>query len=270
MGFDVLGANTDNIFVRKSGLHKPKDFQPLIDEIHHRTGLIIELEGVFDWLAFLPSKLNPMIGVANRYFGKFADGSIKVRGLAQRRADSPVWIAEAEREIMEKFAESTWNLEDRLSEAIEITRRHFAELDNQQIPLVNLVVKKKLTRELHEYTSPAEAAKAAKQLVAAGKEVRVGQRIRFIYTHGEKTSVLAWGLPEEPAYSAVNKQRYKELLLRTVHQIVQTFGISEEELQGLVERNTKQLPLWQEGDKEKPREITPSLADTLFAPYLPK
>jgi len=270
MGFDVLGANTDNIFVCKPGLCKSEDFQSLIAEIQHRTGLIIELEGIFDWLAFLPSKLNPRIGVTNRYFGKFSDGSLKVRGLAQRRADSPLWIIEAEREIMEMLAESKWNLAERLPEVIAITRRYLAELNAEQVPLANLVVKKKLTREVHEYTNPAEAAKAARQLAAAGKQARVGQRIRFIYTHGDKTSVLAWGLPKKPAYSTVNKPRYKELLLRTVHQIVQMLDVNEAELLSLVDNRVKQLVMWPPDDHPGAHCETPSLAEDLFAPYLSK
>jgi len=87
-GFDVLAGNTDSVFIHKDGASQPEDFQALIDEINQRTGLTIELEGIFQWLAFLPSKMNPRIGASNRYFGKFYDGGLKVRGMAQRRADT--------------------------------------------------------------------------------------------------------------------------------------------------------------------------------------
>jgi DNA polymerase elongation subunit (family B) len=100
MGFKVLGANVDSLFVHKEGASRPQDFRPLMDEINFRTGLVIELEGIFDWLVFVASKLNPRIGAANRYFGRFDHGGLKVRGLAQRRSDTPNWIADAEREIL--------------------------------------------------------------------------------------------------------------------------------------------------------------------------
>ena len=47
MGFRVLAANVDSLFVRKEAAACPQDFSPLMDEIVSRTGLTIELEGVF-------------------------------------------------------------------------------------------------------------------------------------------------------------------------------------------------------------------------------
>ena len=100
MGFKVLGANVDSLFVQKEGAKHPQDFKPLMDEIMFHTGLIIELEGIFDWLVFTASKHNPRIGAANRYFGRYDQGGLKVRGLAQRRSDTCNWIANAEQEIL--------------------------------------------------------------------------------------------------------------------------------------------------------------------------
>ncbi len=247
MGFKVLGANTDSLFVQKPGAVEARDFQDLLAEIDRRTGLTIQLEGVFEWLIFLPSKLNPTTGVANRYFGKFDDGHLKVRGLAQRRSDSCHWISDAEKEIMELLA-SELDLErpmDCVLKAIQITRRCLEKLNREETPIEDLVVKKRLTREPRAYTGVSESAQAALQLEGVGKQAFSGQRVRFIYTHGGKSKVLAWDLPGKPDYKAVNKRTYTGLLLRTVYEILSSFGLSEVDLISMVQENSRQLELFE-------------------------
>jgi len=243
MGFRVLAANVDSLFVQKEGAKVPEDFKPLMDEILFRTGLIIELDGIFDWLIFTSSKLNPRIGAANRYFGKFDDGGLKVRGMAQRRSDTCNWIANAEREIMALLASETdaAKLVDFIHQVITFTQALIEELDAERVPIEDLVCQTKLSREPAEYKGNSTSAKAARQLAAVGKDLRVGQRVKFIYTHGEKSNIFAWGLSIEEDYSLVSKKRYKELLLRTVHQILQPLGLEEDDLLSLVYDNRRQL-----------------------------
>ena len=269
-GFDVLAGNTDAVFVHKEGVSKPEDFQPLIEEINQRTGLIIELEGIFQWLAFLPSKGNPRIGASNRYFGKFYDGALKVRGMAQRRADMPTWITTVERAIMAELAREpkTEHLPDRIPAALAIIYQQIADLYAGQVSLEDLVTRKRLTREPEEYKGKSDCAKAANQLRAAGINVRVGQRIPMLYVKGEKPGVCAWGLPEAPKWSQIDKTRYRDLLIRTVYQVLQPLGMSESDLTSLVIGGGRQLELWPEEHEGDFFEEDFSLANDLFGPFL--
>jgi DNA polymerase elongation subunit (family B) len=261
MGFKVLGANVDSLFVQKDAAVRPRDFSLLMNEIMFRTGLVIELEGIFDWLVFTASKLNPCIGAANRYFGKFDHGGLKVRGLAQRRSDTPKWIADAEREIMFLLAGESdpARLPALISQAITLTRSFFDDLDAERVPVQDLVCQTKLSKEPHEYKGNSTSAKAARQLAAEGKHPRVGQRVKFVYTFGEKTSIFAWDLGIEPNYSLINKLRYKELLLQTVHQILQPLGLEEVDLISLVHDNHRQLALWSQEESWNGGEIEDSV-----------
>jgi len=252
LGFRVLAANVDSLFVQKEAAVRPRDFKLLIDEITSRTGLNLELEGIFDWLVFTASKLNPRIGAANRYFGKWHHGGLKVRGMAQRRSDTPNWIADAEREIMALLGDESNadRLPALIPEAIALTRSFLDDLDAERVPVENLVCQTKLSKAPNEYKGNSTSTKAARQLADEGKHLRVGQRVKFIYTHGEKTSIRAWDAAIEPDYSLVNKARYKELLLRTVHQILEPLGLEEGDLISLVHENRRQLALWNGDDFE--------------------
>ncbi|MBC8508679.1 MAG: hypothetical protein H8D34_27790 [Chloroflexi bacterium] len=267
-GFDVLAGNTDSVFVHKEGVSQPEDFQALIDEINLRTGLTIELEGIFQWLAFLPSKMNPRIGASNRYFGKFYDGGLKVRGMAQRRADTPTWITEIERAIMAELAgePKTEHLKEHLSHALAIIYQAVADLYAERVPLENLVTRKRLTREPEEYKGKSDSAKAATQLRAAGINVRVGQRIPMIYVKGEKPGVYAWGLPVLPKWNQIDKTRYRDLLIRASYQVLQPLGMKETDLTSLVIGGGRQLELWPKSGGFDEQDSP--LADELFNPYL--
>ena len=66
----------------------------------------MNLEGVYQWMAFLPSKGNPESPVANRYFGLFKSGKIKARGVSFRRSDTPPLIQEAQLRMIEVLGEA--------------------------------------------------------------------------------------------------------------------------------------------------------------------
>ena len=75
------------------------------------------------------------------------------------------------------------------------------------------------------YLSPA--ARAASQLQSIGKNIRMGQRIQFIYTK-TKQGVRAWDLPEPFNPALIDIAKYKELLFRAVHEVLQPLGVTEE------------------------------------------
>ncbi len=101
LGFTVLHLYVDGLWVKKPGAKTVDDFQTLLDEISRRTHLPIALDGVYRWVAFLPSRVNKRVPVANRYFGVFQDGSLKVRGIEARRGDTPAFIVETQMQMLE-------------------------------------------------------------------------------------------------------------------------------------------------------------------------
>jgi hypothetical protein len=85
---------------------------------------------------------------------------------------------------------------------------------------------------LSEYKVPSPAAIAARQLEQAGKSLRPGQIVRFIYTLGEP-GVRAWDLVGFFNQKTIDTSPYKALLNRAMETVVKSFGIQKE----------KQLPI---------------------------
>jgi len=231
LGFTVLHMYVDGIWVRRAGARRVEDFQPLLEEITGRTGLPVSLEGIYRWLAFLPSKVDPRRPVPNRYFGAFKDGSFKLRGIELRRRDTPLFIIQAQMDMLNclRDAPEAGRLADRLPAIVSLLRRRLADLRTGRVPLEHLLVAQKLSRELDEYSVPSPAAHAAAQLAGVGKSLRPGQMVRFLYTRG-RPGVIAWNLPAAPDPRTLDVERYTELLLRAAATILQPFGVEQDAL----------------------------------------
>jgi DNA polymerase-2 len=233
-GFDVLHIYVDSLFVSKPGASK-EDFQTLVDQIEQGTGLPMELENVYSWFAFLGSRQNPNVSVANRFYGIAVNKEHKLRGIALRRHDVPYFVAQVQRGILDILARETDLAKSResLPEVLIFLRQQLSLLKRREIPLEQLVIAQTLSRELEKYSVLSPLFNAARQLQTQGKPVKMGQRIRFLYI-GPSPGVHAWGLPTEPNPRAVDIPRYQELTLRAVHEILQPLGVSEKILRDWV------------------------------------
>jgi DNA polymerase-2 len=245
MGFSVLHMYVDGLWVHKPGASRPQDIQPLLLEIAGRTGLPIALDGIYRWVALLPSRVDARVPVANRYFGAFQDGSLKLRGLEARRGDTPPWIAHRQTALIEALAALPGETAGPgcLPWLMRWLRAALAELRSGRIPLEQLLAAQKLSRALDEYRTPSPAARAATQLAAVGKHLRAGQRVRFLYTLGEP-GVHAWDLPTPPDRRSLDLARYQELLIRAVGAVMQPFGIQEDELRLRARGSTPNVTFW--------------------------
>lgn len=228
LGFSVLHMYVDGIWVKKAGCKNVKDFDSLLTSIHERTGLPISLDGIYRWIAFLPSRQDPRISVANRYFGVFQDGSTKERGIELRRHDTPTFISKTQRKMLNILAQAqdARDLPYYFPEIQALVNENLNTLRLGKASLEDLIVCQRLSRELGEYLMPSAAARAAMQLKAIGRSLRPGQSVRFLYMRGEP-NVRAWDLPEAPNPAEIDLQYYRKLLLEAVETILGPIQESE-------------------------------------------
>ena len=101
------------------------------------------------------------------------------------------------------------------------------------MPLEDLLVTQRLSREIAQYKDPSPAARAAAQLEVIGQHVRPGQKVRFLLLRGS-AGVHAWNLPASPEPQQLDFARYRELTVRAASNIFAPLGISEGLLNALV------------------------------------
>jgi len=192
-----------------------------MNAIEHKTGIPIALEGVFKWVAFLSSKRDARVPVPNQYFGAFRDGSLKYRGIELRRRDTTLWVRKIQLNVLETLAQANTpqevaNLVPTVYNQVECAKQ---ELKDGRVPLVQLIVRQKLSRALEAYKSPSAAARAALQLQAKGQQVAPGQSIEFLFTR-DRSGVHAWELHESLDPRKLDVKRYTRLLDRAVQTLL--------------------------------------------------
>lgn len=243
-GFDVLHLYVDGMWAVKPGAHRVEDFQPLLESITDRTGLPISLDGIFRWVAFLPSRRDERVPVANRYFGVFQDGEVKVRGVELRRLDTPPFISRMQADMLSILAkqDTPAGLYACLPALMDRLQRSLDDVRLVRLPLADYLVTLRVSRPLEEFRTPSPTARALAQLRQVGKELRPGQRVRFLFLRGEPR-VWAWDLPTQPDPAALDTQRYRTLLLRAAGTILQPFGVPEESLREWAVGQAVTMPL---------------------------
>ena len=182
-GFSFLHGLTDAVWVsREDATHD--DYRRLAETITGETGMPIALEGVYRWIAFLPSKRNPAVAVPNRFAGAFSDGTLKVRGISLRRSDTPPFVARLQRRLLERMAaaEDLPALRAMLPELRETVDVAAAELREGRVPPEELAVARRLSRAPERYVAPTAAAEVARELCGRGVTLRPGSKIRYLLT----------------------------------------------------------------------------------------
>lgn len=227
-GFSVLHLYVDSLFVSKPDA-TAKDFQALAEEIERETQMPMDFDGViFPWFAFLGTRENPKLGVANRFYGLSPDGEHKIRGIALRRGDTPRFVSDVQMNVLNILAKETdsTKLIDILPEILETVREQLSFLKNKEVSLEDLVIRHKLSREPERYRVLSASAIVIKQLAVHGKTLRRGQQARFIYV-ARGPGVFAWDSPAQLDSHMIDVSRYKELILRAVYEVLQPIGVPE-------------------------------------------
>ncbi|MGI6251125.1 MAG: DNA polymerase domain-containing protein [Anaerolineaceae bacterium] len=243
-GFEVLHMYVDSLWVKRKGANRPEHFSELLEKILLRTGLTINLDGIFRWVAFLPSKTDVRIPIANRYFGVFQSGEMKMRGLESRRRDTPLWIADVQRRMIHAIGQATTcaELPQVLIQAFKLYYDALDQLRSGKVSPDQLVINGKVSYSLDAYKVTTASVRAARQLEAAGISVRPGMRIRFLFTTGEP-DVFAWDTGDFFDPAKLDKAKYIELLAKIGASVFLPFGIDPPTLQEWSQTGRLQLAL---------------------------
>ena len=130
---------------------------------------------------------------------------------------------------------------DALPDVLGLLRRMVERLRAGEVPLEDLLVTQRLSRELHEYKRPTPLSTAVTQLESLGKPVRPGQVVKFLYTRG-KPGVLAWRAGQPLSMEGVAVDKYIQLIARAASNVLQPLGATERGLMDVLGASG-QLPL---------------------------
>src|SRR2546426_5638625 len=124
-GFQLVHGIVDSMWLWKPSA-TAEEYEELCSEISREFNLPISFEGIYKWVVFLNSKIDPRVPVLNRYYGIFQDGTVKVRGIDLRRHDTPGIVRQCQEEMLQVFSKANNSSEFKLliPKALNVLERY--------------------------------------------------------------------------------------------------------------------------------------------------
>ncbi|MCS7117817.1 MAG: hypothetical protein NZ957_03425, partial [Thaumarchaeota archaeon] len=220
MGFEVVHGIVDSLWVRKEGASE-EEYRGLLRRIEEETGLPAALEGVYRWIAFLPSRALPGRPVNGRYFGFMTDGRVKFRGIEARRSDVPQIVRRMQLEMLSVLSRvrAPEDLSGAIGECLDLLRSYERDLVLGRVNLEDLVMRVRLSKDPLEYSSKVRQAVAARTLLRRGLEVGAGCSVSYVAL--EEGSV-PYPSTEPPSPACYSSEFYLNALRRAAETILST------------------------------------------------
>ncbi len=226
-GFNLLHGLTDCVWIAKKGAGTA-DYKAAVGRINdiirdrfkginrgkNAVGFEIALEGIYKWIAFLPSKESG-VGVSNRFYGLF-DGKgndFKIRGIELRRRDTPLLVKRFQSEALEILSKAPdvrgFGL---LLPAVDALLKDYIDAVNcGRYHAWELVVRKSISVDPLAYSKRTDTAEAAQTLIAEGKAVKQGSHVDMVYVDAPPVKAMPYALfMHSPA--PVDARKYIKML----------------------------------------------------------
>lgn len=234
-GYRLLHAIVDSLWLHKPGAVR-EDYDGLARMITEHTGLPITVEGIYRWIGFLPSRVNPRMPVPNQFVGLFEQGSMKIRGIELRRSDAPLLVKRAQAEMLRCFSEARTlaELQERIPAALKVIRAYRRHLHDGHATVEELAIAKSLSQAPQAYRQRTLSMIAAQELLARGVSLQAGDSIHYIITDAEaayppdRVRAIA-GLDGTWSYDAT---AYDALLCKAALAVLRPLGVTPADLAG--------------------------------------
>jgi DNA polymerase I len=228
-GFEIVHGIVDSLWPKKEGASS-EEYVRLCEKISEEVGVPLDFDGVYRWIVFLPSRVHPNVPVLNRYYGVKEDGRVKVRGLDVRRRDTPKFVYDAQMEMINTLAPAGDSHEfvERIPETLKVVRKYSRRLLDGKVPVWDLVITKRLSKDLGNYRQKVSQVIAGEQLLKEGFELSAGKSVRFLFTSAKNKRYSRRVKAKELIDEGVNPdvRKYLSLLYSAASNILSPFGYS--------------------------------------------
>jgi DNA polymerase elongation subunit (family B) len=224
-GFRVLHGIVDCVWLQKPGA-TVEEYVALCDAIREATKLPIEFEGRYRWIMFLPCR-GQSYGALTRYCGAKEDGTIKVRGIEQRRGDTPPLIKQFQLDLLTRMAgaEDADELRSLVPALLPQVTGCVERIRRGDVAPKDLAITQRISRTPENYAQQCSQAIAAELAINYGQDLHPGQSVAYVHTNARARHPLSRvALPDTPAAAHYDADKYVELLLRATDTLLAPLG----------------------------------------------
>lgn len=251
-GYHMVHALTDCVFLQKPGITRA-DAMRIARRITDEVEVPMDVEGVYKWLVLLPSKTHSTasdVGVPNRYYGKFEDGTLKVRGIEVQRHSTPPFLYDTQQAMLDAFAEAddAAGFVLRIPKALRVAKAAAEKLQARRVATDELGSMVQTRMAVEEYAANTGTKAALWALRDAGTERKPGEYVKYVVTRKSgpwRGRVAPVELIDEPTtwFGSTEKtyhiDHYVRLLARNVETLLSPFGYTEDRVHAWLSGKSK-------------------------------
>ncbi|HIM92586.1 MAG TPA: hypothetical protein EYM62_01455 [Candidatus Poseidoniales archaeon] len=239
-GWECLHAIVDSIWIAdtrgRNEEERAESISRLISRIEARIGIPLELEEVYEWIAFVPNRTTG-VGALTKYFAYGREGW-KVRGIELRQHSTCNWVRDLQESIMEILRQDPPG--EAPARGVEHLHYELARLRGGKVPLADLVVGRRVRNEVGTHRVLNLTAAALLRERSLGQRTPPGRKVRF--------AVVGWERPDaadrirmesevEARTPPTSGQSgdcdfYEPLAIRAATALLAPFGWSEDGIRG--------------------------------------
>ncbi|WP_144922205.1 type B DNA-directed DNA polymerase [Halorubrum salsamenti] len=227
VGWQVLHGIVDSIWVTPAPDRDQRPLETVAAEISADTGIALEYESAFDWVAFCPMR-NGDSGALTRYFGKRRvettpstgelGDAIKTRGIETRQRNTPPWVSTVQEDALRVFDAT------RSPDAVcDVLHRHLTALRRGDVATDDLIVANRVSKRADAYTQETLTVAALRRTQHHGSSLAPGQTVRYIVVNADGRGIDRVRLPFEDSES-YDADWYEDAAIRAVESIVSCVG----------------------------------------------
>jgi len=214
LGLKVIYGDTDSIFVTDDH----KKVEQLVKWAKQEVDLEIKREREYVRILFTEAM--------KRYAGLVPDGSLDIVGLEVVRGDWSDIAREVQEQVLTRIL-----CEQSTEKAIEDVRTTIRKLKNGEVPIINLTIRKTLTKQIEDYKVRTPHVEVAKLLVKQGWDLGVGDKVAYVIVKGsgklfQKARPASQVNPKDIDIEYYLDNQIKPAAMR----ILERFGVNETQL----------------------------------------
>ncbi|QZP37368.1 DNA polymerase domain-containing protein [Halobaculum magnesiiphilum] len=247
-GWRVLHAIVDSVWVARDDDRDPVPARELAADVSDAVGVALEFEARYDWVCFVP-KRDSRAGALTKYFGRRADGGVRVRGIECRQRSTTAFVADAQREMIRALdgtAQATnaegdagaantdpdadsGLVEDPPAAACRVLAERLRDLRTGGVDPADLVIRTRASKDPEAYDRDTTTAAALARYERAGVDRSAGQTVAYVVVDDDARGADRVRLDFESPGS-YDADAYRERLLRAALSVVSPFGWDREDV----------------------------------------
>ncbi len=224
-GYAVLHGIIDSLWVKGSpGCLKPSR---LARAISTKTKIRMDVNGIYRWIVFLPSKITGA-GALTRYYGMFNDGVLKIRGIELRQHTTPRILKNLQHDILTVFkpAQNAAEFYGLIPEAITVLKTYIQRFSQGNIACDDCVFTTRVSRDVTKYKVNTFTKSAVLQLRDIGRRIEPGQSVQYVVTHASSKKYKLRVCISEKLDDTIRVDHdfYRRQMLRCAESLLTPFG----------------------------------------------